>query len=130
MNIVVDTSILIAVIIGEKEKNKIIEITSGHTLIGPNSIEWEIGNAFSAMLKRNRITLETACKGIKLFQKIPINYVNSDFFNVLTLAKKYNMYAYDMYFIDCCIKYTVPLLTLDKKLSNIALKENINILEL
>ncbi len=129
MNIVVDTSALIAVIVGEKEKEQIIEITSGHTLVGPSSIEWEIGNAFSAMFRRGRVTLEEAHKGIIIFQNIPINYVRPDLFEALTLAKKHNMYAYDMYFIACCLKYKIPLLTLDKKLSKIALTENIDILE-
>jgi predicted nucleic acid-binding protein len=57
MDIVIDTSALIAVIVAEPERNKIIEITKGNTLIGPGSIPWEIGNAFSAMFKRNRISL-------------------------------------------------------------------------
>ncbi|MBU1170697.1 MAG: hypothetical protein KKD44_14145 [Proteobacteria bacterium] len=54
MDIVVDTSALIAVIVGEPERNTIIELTTGNTLIGPGSIPWEIGNAFSAMFKRQR----------------------------------------------------------------------------
>lgn len=46
MDIVIDTSALIAVIVAEPERNKLIEITKGNTLIGPGSIPWEIGNAF------------------------------------------------------------------------------------
>jgi predicted nucleic acid-binding protein len=49
MDIVIDTSALIAVIVAEPERDKIIELTTGNTLIGPGSIPWEIGNAFSAM---------------------------------------------------------------------------------
>ena len=52
MDIVIDTSALIAVIVGESERDKIIDLTKGQTLIGPGSIPWEIGNAFSAMFKR------------------------------------------------------------------------------
>ena len=63
MDIVIDTSALIAVIVGEPERDKIIEITSGNTLIGPGSIPWEIGNAFSSMFKQKRLSLEEA-KGI------------------------------------------------------------------
>ena len=40
------TSALIAVIVGEPERLRIIEFTTGNTLIGPGSIPWEIGNAF------------------------------------------------------------------------------------
>lgn len=58
--IVIDTSALIAVIVDEPERNKIIELTTGNKLIGPGSIPWEIGNAFSAMFKQKRMKLDEA----------------------------------------------------------------------
>lgn len=116
MNIVIDTSAIIAVIVAEPERDKIIEITSGKTLIGPGSIPWEIGNAFSAMFKQGRVTLDQAIQGIELFEKIPLRYIQPDFVNVLGLSKEENMYAYDAYFLDCAMRHKVPLLTLDKKL--------------
>jgi uncharacterized protein with PIN domain len=45
MHVIIDTSALIAVIVGEPERNRIVEITTGDSLIGPGSIAWEIGNA-------------------------------------------------------------------------------------
>ena len=60
MDIVLDTSTLIAVIINEPERDKIIELTIGKTLIGPGSIPWEIGNAFSVMLRQNRLMFDEA----------------------------------------------------------------------
>ncbi|MCD4817214.1 MAG: type II toxin-antitoxin system VapC family toxin [Candidatus Cloacimonetes bacterium] len=63
MDIVIDTSVLISVIVGEPERSRIVEFTIGNTLIGPESIPWEIGNAFSAMFKQNRLTLKEALKG-------------------------------------------------------------------
>ncbi len=57
MDIVMDTSALIAVILNEPEKKTIIKATAGNTLVGPESIRWEIGNAFSAMFKQKRIDL-------------------------------------------------------------------------
>ena len=52
MELVIDTSALISVIVGEPERKKVIELTRGNALIGPGSIPWEIGNAFSAMFKQ------------------------------------------------------------------------------
>ena len=46
MNIVIDTSAIIAVIADEPEKARLIELTKGVTLVVPPSIKWEIGNAF------------------------------------------------------------------------------------
>jgi predicted nucleic acid-binding protein len=129
MDIVIDTSALIAVIVGESERSKIIEITEGNTLIGPGSIPWEIGNAFSAMFKRDRITLEEAKIGLSIFKNIPLRYVEPDFSNALHLSKKINMYAYDAYLLDCAIRYKSPLLTLDQKLKTVAQNINIETLE-
>jgi predicted nucleic acid-binding protein len=125
MEVVIDTSALIAVIVGEPERNKIVEFSTGNTLIGPGCIPWEIGNAFSAMFKQNRLTLNEAQKGLAILESIPLRYVEPDFFNALKLSKKINMYAYDAYFLDCAIRYKAPLLTLDQKL--MAAAQNINV---
>lgn len=129
MDIVVDTSALIVVITGESERNRIIAITSGNALIGPGSIPWEIGNAFSAMFKRNRLSLDEAKKGIAIFDSIPIRYIQPDFINAITISKQTKMYAYDAYFLDCAIRHRAPLLTLDRKLKTAARELNIEILE-
>ncbi|HPE46269.1 MAG TPA: type II toxin-antitoxin system VapC family toxin, partial [Deltaproteobacteria bacterium] len=60
MDIVIDTSALIAVLVGEPERSRIINLTTGKTLIGPGSIPWEVGNAFSVMFKHNRLSLDEA----------------------------------------------------------------------
>lgn len=129
MDIVIDTSALIAVIVGESDRDKIIEITRGNTLIGPGSIPWEIGNAFSAMFKRNRLSITEAQKGLKIFNSIPIRYIEPDFVKVLNLSKQTKMYAYDAYFIDCALRHKSPLLTLDKKLKASAQTLNVDTLE-
>ena len=129
MDIVIDTSSLIAVIFGEPERTKIVEITTGNTLIGPGSIPWEIGNAFSAMFKQDRLKLDEARKALSIFESIPLRYVEPDFFNALKLSKKTNMYAYDAYFLDCAIRYKSPLLTLDRKLMVAAQNIHVETLE-
>jgi predicted nucleic acid-binding protein len=129
MDIVIDTSALIAVIVGESERTKIIEITAGNTLIGPGSIPWEIGNAFSAMFKQKRLSIEEAEKGISIFNSIPIRYIETDFINVLNISQKAAMYAYDAYFLDCAERQKAPLLTLDRRLKASALDFNIKTME-
>jgi predicted nucleic acid-binding protein len=129
MDIVIDTSALIAVIVEEPERTKIIELTIGNTLIGPGSIPWEIGNAFSAMFKQDRLTIDEARKGLSIFESIPIRYVEPDFTNALRLSKETNMYAYDAYLLDCAIRYKSPLLTLDRKLIAAAKNFKVDALE-
>lgn len=129
MEIIIDTSALIAVIVGEPERDIIVDITAGNSLIGPGSIPWEIGNAFSAMFKQKRLTIQEAEKGIAIFKSIPLRYIEPDFINSLKISKKTDMYAYDAYFLDCALRYNAPLLTLDKKLESMANKLNIQTLE-
>ena len=129
MDIVIDTSAFIAVIVGEPERDRIIGFTTGNTLIGPGSIPWEIGNAFSAMFKQDRLTLDEAQKGLAIFDSIPLRYVEPDFVNALKLSKNTNMYAYDAYFLDCAIRHKAPLLTLDRKLKTAAQSLNVETME-
>ena len=130
MDIVIDTSAIIAVITDEPEKDAIISATSGHTLIGPGSIPWEIGNAFSAMIKQRRIDVEDAQRGLEIFDSIPLQYVNVDMANVLSIAAQVNAYAYDAYLLDCALRHTAPLLTLDRTLRRAADELNINLVNL
>ncbi len=129
MSIVVDTSVIISVITNEPGKSKLIKLTKGEDLIAPSSLHWEIGNAFSAMLKRNRISINSAVKAISYYQMIPLLLVEVDLAKSVEIAKEYNIYAYDAYFLECARNYKSPLLTLDQGLSDIAKQMNINLKE-
>ena len=130
MNIVIDTSAIIAVIVAEPERDAIIAATSGHTLIGPGSIPWEIGNAFSAMIKQRRIGVADAQQGMEILDSIPLQYVNVDMANVLSIAAQVNAYAYDAYLLDCALRHAAPLLTLDRTLRRAAGALGINLVNL
>ncbi len=129
MNITIDTSALISVITDEPKKAKIIELTIGANLISPNSVQWEIGNAFSAMLKRNRITLSQAQSCITLYQQIPIKFMDVDLHKTIELVEQLKIYAYDAYLIQCALQTQTPLLTLDAGLCHAAKSIGITILE-
>ncbi len=120
MDIVIDTSALVAVILGEPERDALVAVTSGQTLIGPGSIPWEVGNAFTAMLKQRRIEVADAQRGLEIFDSIPVRYVDINMANVVALAARVNMYAYDAYFLDCAARYRAPLLTLARALRRAA----------
>jgi predicted nucleic acid-binding protein len=129
MKFVVDASVLMAVIANEPEKEQLVEITKGADLIAPASIPWEIGNAFSAMLKRNRVTLEQALKAISIYQQIPVRYVDVEVGEAIKIAAEHKMYAYDAYLLRCAEKYKAKLLTLDKRLIEIAREMKLQVVE-
>jgi len=129
VDIVIDSSALLAVIMDEPERDRVIELTSGCTLVGPGAIPWEIGNAFSAMLKQGRMPLDQAQRGIQIFETIPIRYVNVDLAYALRIAHETSIYAYDAYFLDCALRYDAPLLTLDRQLIRAARHVEVKVLE-
>ncbi len=130
MNIVVDTSVVIAVIANEPEKKVLIESTAGADLIAPSSLHWEIGNAFSAMLKRKRITIKEAWQAIEAYQKIPIRLVDVDLSTALELANRFDIYAYDAYLIACALSRKISLLTLDRGFSHTAKLAGVKVMEI
>jgi len=130
LDIVIETSAIIAVLIGEPERKLIVSATSGQDLIGPGSIPWEVGNAFTAMMKRGRIEVEEARKGLQIFGRIPLRYIHIDMENVVFIADEFNTYAYDAYFLDCAVRYRAPLLTLDLSMRDAAERLGINLLKM
>jgi len=126
---VIDTSAILAVVLGEAQKRRLEERTRGMDLIAPLSLKWEIGNALSAMFKRKMITLLESERALNFFYEIPIQYVDIDLFSALKICREYDIYAYDAYMIICAQKHEVPLLTLDGPLKSVAQKCLVEILE-
>ena len=129
MDIVVDSSTIIAVVANEPEKGKLIELTRGANLIAPQSIHWEIGHAFSAMLRRRRITVDQALSAVRLYRKIPIRFVAIEMEDALRIANALGVYACDAYLIQCALKYRAPLLSLDQQLVEGAKKMAAGVME-
>ena len=129
MDVVVDTSAIIAVIANEPEKSALIELTRGTDMIAPHSVHWEVANAFSAMLRRNRITLALAIRAIETYEKIAIRFVEVELGESLRLANALGIYAYDAYLIRCAQKYRSPLLSLDAHLAQCARRTGVQMLE-
>jgi len=129
MDIVVDTSVIIAVIANEPEREALVELTTGAELIAPHSVHWEIGNAFSAMLRRERVKVEQAIQAVRLYQRIPIRFVDVELEESLKIADTIGIYVYDAYLIRCALRYKSPLISLDRKLVNAAKEMKARVIE-
>ncbi len=129
MDIVVDTSVIVAVVLNEPPKMQLIEKTSDTTLYAPASLHWEIGNAFSAILKRKRMTLKEIEKAIQAYHQIPLRHVEITLEDAIRLANRLNIYAYDAYVIVCALTHNAPLLTLDRGLVHAAQLAGVTVIE-
>ena len=129
MYLTIDTSALIAVVGNEASKDRIIEITASYSLYAPVSVHWEIGNAFSAMFKRQKTDIELAKLALKAYQEIPLKFIEVPLEQALELSYSQKIYAYDAYLIQCAQQTSTPLLTLDRRLKMVAKNIGLHVLE-
>ncbi len=129
-SIVADTSVLIAAILDEPEKGRLVELTRGATLLAPESHRWELGNAFSAMFKKRSISLRQALAALETYDAIPVRSVDVSLSRALEIADTLGIYAYDAYMIICALDQKAPLLTLDRTLAKHAASSGVTVLEI
>lgn len=129
MNLVIDTSVLIAVLTSEPERVKLVLLTQGVDLLAPASVHWEVGNALAAMLKRKRMAADQLRPVIRAYEKIPIRFVDVDLQGSLEIAASHDLYAYDAYVIACARENRCKLISLDKGLLYAARAAGVGLLE-
>jgi len=129
MNLIVDTSIIIAVITNEKHKKQLVKATRGADLIAPSSLHWEVANAFSAMFKRKRSNIKQAIAALEAYHQIPVRFSDIELGIALELSHNLNIYAYDAYVIGCALKHNAALISLDERLLKAAIKAGVKIRE-
>jgi predicted nucleic acid-binding protein len=129
MEIVIDTSAILAVIAEQPEKAELVCLTRGASLVAPVSVHWEIGNALSAMFKRKAAGLREALLMLESYAAIPIRMADVSLKQAVELAARSNVYAYDAYVMACAINQKAPILTLDGGLRSRARELKLEILE-
>lgn len=129
MEIVIDTSAILAVVGLAPERTELIRLTRGATLVAPSSVHWEIGNALSAMFRRKAIEFDDAVKVLEGYASIPIRLLDTPLRQAVELSRNLNIYAYDAYVIACATNQRAPLLSLDRSLVERARSLKLDILE-
>ena len=129
MDILIDASALMPILINEPEKGKIVNLTRNCTLLAPSILPYEIGNALTRLKKRNILTEQNIIMAFKDFEKIPLRLLDISIENALKLACKYMIYAYDAYYLEAANELNLPLLTLDISMKKVALDIKLKILE-
>jgi predicted nucleic acid-binding protein len=129
MDIVADASAFLAVVLDETERNRVITMTAGKSLIAPEILPYEIGNALIAMQKKGRMNNSDVLKAFDLSQHIAVNLMPVKIHNALEIAARFNIYAYDAYYLQCCLENKKPLISLDERMCTVARKLGIKVLE-
>ncbi len=129
MQIIADTNTFKAVALNEPEKARIIRHTEAHDLIAPDVLPFEIGNALTAMMKKSALKKGEVTSAWEAVQQIPVDLRHTDIKSALEIATKFNIYAYDAYFLESADSLRSPLLTLDSGMKRIAKEMGVTILE-
>jgi len=129
MNLISDTNIFLAVVLDEPEKENIIQLTSKANAISPDILPYEVGNALSAMVKREKLTQNEALSAFEGVSSIPVRLVSVDIRQAMKIAFEYRIYAYDAYFLQCAKQLSCPLITLDKRMKQVAYDLKIEVME-
>ena len=129
MKIVVDTNTLLAVAMNEPEKAWLIEVTSGHELVAPTVLPYEMGNALSSLVRREVVQEKFLAAIWDASAKIPVELKAVDVRAALLLAGHFRIYAYDAYFLQCALDAKAPILSLDRGMQRVAKELHIEVME-
>ena len=129
MEIVADTNTFLSVALDEPERARIVELTTGHDLVAPEVLPFEIGNALTALMKRGVLQAKEVSTVWDAVQAIPVDLRAVDIKEALRIAMRFGLYAYDAYFLECALGLRLPLLTLDKGMKAVARELAIEVLE-
>src|SRR5262245_66151372 len=129
-NIVIDTSAILAVLLDEPEKDRLVEKTMGTVLTAPASLRWEVGNAATAGVKRRRLTPERARQLMTDFESVTIRELAIDVVRAVDLGLELGIYAYEAYVLEAARSSGFPLLALDGPIRRNARKLGLSLVEL
>lgn len=130
MQIVLDTSALLAVLFDEPERPSLITATRGAVLVAPGVLPWEVGNALVAAIRRRRLTASEASAAWASFESVPLRLLDVHIPDAVTLASESGLYAYDAYFLALARSRGLPLLTLDRRLAEAAARIHVRLVAL
>jgi predicted nucleic acid-binding protein len=129
MNIIMDASAIIAMVIDEPEKGLIVNLTKDVELLSSEVVPFEIGNALTRLKRRHILNDEKVIEAYTVYKHIPLRLVEVNIEKALKIACQYNIYAYDAYYLELAFRLNLPLLTLDRPMKAIAGKMKLHILE-
>ncbi|MDP2856754.1 MAG: type II toxin-antitoxin system VapC family toxin [Bacillota bacterium] len=130
MEVTVDASVVLAVILNEPSKAQLLEVTGDVDLVAAPTLPWEVGNALSALFKRARLSLLQAKSAVDSFERIALRLADVDLLAAVELAEKHRIYAYDAYVLECARRYRTPLLSLDGPQREVGRRMGLEIVQL
>ena len=64
-----------------------------------------------------------------LKRQLAVRLVSVKIHDAMKIALRFNIYAYDAYYLQCCLENKLPLISLDDRMCNIARSLGIKVVE-
>ena len=129
MDIVADASVFLAVVLNDAARDSIIRNTTGRGIVAPEILPYEVGNALVVVRRKGRLTEREVLRAFDSAQQIPVTLLPVTIPSAVKLAMQFGIYAYDAYYLQCCIENRLPLLSLDVRMCEVAKRLRIQIVE-
>jgi predicted nucleic acid-binding protein len=128
MKILVDASAIMAVIMEEPGRERVINLTKNAVIVSPNIVGCEIGNGLTKMMRKKIIDKKEMIESIQYFKRLSIKLVEIDLEKALNIAWEYKIYAYDAYYLESAKRLNLSLLTFDENMGRIGKEIGLTIL--
>ena len=128
MDVLLDASSIMAIILNEPNRDKVIRLTESAALLSSEVISFEVGNALVNLYRRQKITEDGLFDAYKNFSLIPLRIIKVNMENALKIACKYKIYAYDAYYLEIAYRLKLPLITFDAPMKKVGLDIKIDVL--
>ena len=124
-----DTSAVIAVLAEESPRSFVLAATRQRRVLAADTLQFEICNALTAGLKKRRMGIAEAVEALILFRAMTIELRQASLEEAVRLAAEHNLYGYDAYVLTAARDAGVELLTLDRRMIEVARVMGLKLLE-
>jgi len=127
MNILLDASAIMAIILNETNRDTVIMLTRNTTLLSAEVISFEVGNALVNLYRKQKIAENELLEAYRNFTLIPIRNIKIDIEKALEIACINKIYAYDAYYLEIASRLKIPLITFDETMKRVAFNLKIDV---
>jgi predicted nucleic acid-binding protein len=118
--LVVDTTVIAAHVFGEEHQALAVATLQARALDAPHLIDYEMASVALKKMRRERRPAPAVLAALDLFAELPLERHPVDVREVLSLAERYSLTAYDGAYLWLADRLEAPLATFDAKLAEAA----------